>query len=80
MPPRDQSWWELQVDRRVHVRTAETLTARDYHKDAQKARRAGVTGRCLSYSNEGHGLTIQIELADGSTSWYDPDELTVLDQ
>lgn len=59
----------------MDVVTAETLTGRGYTPEAIAKRRPGVRGVIIGESN-GHGSCYQVQhISDGSTAYYDPDEL-----
>lgn len=61
------------------VRTADELQSRDFTGEALRARRPGALGTV----QRGHtklGLCYSVRLVDGTTSAYDPDELTVVEE
>lgn len=56
------------------VRVADSLERRDFNEAAQRERRPGASGIVLKHSDS-HGLCFEVRHHDGSTAWYDPDEL-----
>jgi hypothetical protein len=52
-----------------------SLDRRDYTEAAQAMRRPGASGKVLGH-HDGHGLCYEVRHDDGTTGFYDPDELT----
>jgi len=46
-----------------------------YVESAWDNRKPGMTGRIIGYSNS-HGLCFHVRHNDGTAGWYDPEELT----
>lgn len=56
------------------VRVSAQLDARDYTPIGIQKRRPGATGIIVAHSDS-HGLCFEVDHEDGSSGWYDPDEL-----
>lgn len=52
-------------------------TPGDWHPDAEKDCRWGVTGR-ITHVSDSHGVCYRVEHEDGSSAWYEPAELELL--
>jgi hypothetical protein len=58
----------------TRVKVAESLSRRDFTPEAVAERVPGARGRIVDYS-DGHGLCYSVQHEDGTSGYYDPDEL-----
>jgi hypothetical protein len=72
----------MKTDARIESGTIVTTTqvnprmANEWTPGVLSSQQWGVTGVVLAHSDS-HGLCYQVLHEDGSTSWYDPSEITV---